>query len=169
MNLRNKKSIEIKAIKKRSYRRKSVAENDAEDENLQLRLDSSLHDTCDTKALETEAENEQSLMEIDAECEPASNKKTKKRTRAQYSKVQTFQSRKEMDFFIRTMNEFNLNITHNDQTRCTICDDDCDDHNMQQIYLKCACKKCNLKYVSFYKIIIININIMKYILLGINQ
>ena len=107
---------------------------------MSLRLDVSSEQEEANEQENEDSENEDTKA---SDPEDAGEQVKKKRKRATYTKLQTFKSRNEMDLFIRKNNEFNVNITHNDQVKCTICDDI--DHNMQQIYFKCCCKKCDLK------------------------
>ena len=51
-----------------------------------------------------------------------------------------------MDVYIRTNFEYNMNITHNELVNCVLCESSLE-HKMRQIYKKCSCRKCDLKYV----------------------
>ena len=86
------------------------------------------------------------LEESDDECVSNSNVPKPKRTRASYELVTSFETLADVDAFIRLNTSFNLKITHNEPVPCSFCKSKVNDHLMEQIYKKCKCGSCDLKY-----------------------
>ena len=66
-----------------------------------------------------------------------------KRSRASYEILKSFETKADVDAFIRVQNNFNLIITHNEPVNCSLCKQN--DHSMTQIYKKFKCRSCDLK------------------------
>lgn len=136
--------VETKEIHRQSHKRKASS-SFIQEESLDLRLDEPDNATSPVAEVQTYRVKEE-INEIEVEQESEMQPPFRKRMRASYIKIQSFNSRSELDYYIRTNNEFAVKITHNEQVKCTLCEYNDDDHKMVQMYLKCSCSlKCDLK------------------------
>jgi len=163
MILRSKKLIEPKTIVSKNDKKSKLSLNASntkeaelkENESFNLQLQESMNqmnisdpitstpnDVSMAVSNESQVDASQKEQSINESNESDSEPNECKKSRAKYTKIETFDTYLELDEFIRSNNFYFIKITHNDFKPCTICQDD---HNMKRIYLKCTCNKCNLK------------------------
>jgi hypothetical protein len=163
VELRNKKNIDnSKQLPKRKYNKKNKNVSKASSpktsastiqtsppdlENSSIEHHSSINRDNNIELL-SEKSNSSSQSKNESSTRKDSNQKKARKTRKTYSTfVSTFENAASFDMFLRHKHKFAMMITHGNEVKCTLCDND-DGHKMVAQYRSCQCgySGCNFSY-----------------------